>query len=484
MLKHTAKKLHKALISPRSAHPDQQRREYLFNVLIGFFAAAAAVASLSSGINHLMGTNAHQTNSVPVTLGFLGVSLALWWLSRRGYYRVGATALIALVWLAGLQLAITWSIELPMAQLLGVLGIILAGITISSRAALVVTGATSISTLMIGYLQVSGKLSVDTTWLTKPLELSDAVGLVVIYVIIGAITWLSNREIDALLRRAWRSEKALAKERDQLEVIVARRTKQLERIQLERVVQLQHLAEYGQISASLIHDLATPVTAASLSLEQAKGQTTDSMVGQVAISIKHIQDYIASARNQITGTTKKQVFNPGDEIAEIMGLLKHQARMAGVALSLQTQATARIYGDAATFGRIIANMIINALQAFGANTKAHKRPEIIVTINVVATELVVTIKDFGTGIKPADINHIFNDYYSTKKHIGRGLGLGLAGAKRVIEQEFGGHITVSSTPKAGTIFTIGIPIHETTSSKQYRRRPQVSAGKSGRKRQA
>jgi signal transduction histidine kinase len=66
----------------------------------------------------------------------------------------------------------------------------------------------------------------------------------------------------------------------------------------------------------------------------------------------------------------------------------------------------------------------------------------------------VTISDTGPGI-PLDVQRrIFEPFFTTKA---RGTGLGLAVARRVIE-EHGGTIEVTSEPRKGTTFTIQLPL--------------------------
>lgn len=459
----------KRFIRPRSTHPDDQRREYIFNVLIALFTFAAAMTTVSSGLTHLLGANAHNTNSVPTTMGFLLFTSGLWWLSRRGHYKIGAYILTALVLFAGLQLAAAWSVELPMAQLLNVLVIIVAGIVISSRAALVVTALVSMSTIALTYVEVDHLMAVDTSWLTKRLEFSDAIGLVVIYAIVGAVSWLANNEIDNLLRRAWRSEKALAKERDKLEVTVTKRTQQLKETQLEKTLELQHFAEFGRVSASLIHDLASPLTAASLNLEQAGDKQSSGLLHEAMTSLGHIEAYISSARKQIQGTSKPARFRASAAAAEVFALLQHQSRAANVRLELTTTSKDTIFGDQVAFHRLLANLVINAIQSYSAN-----KPQVDRVVQIILRpdnkQLVIHVQDFGTGIRAKDLPHIFEDFYSTKDRIGRGLGIGLANAKRTVEKDFKGTITVSSAPKLGTTFTIGIPLYERKNTTKHPKR--------------
>jgi signal transduction histidine kinase len=66
----------------------------------------------------------------------------------------------------------------------------------------------------------------------------------------------------------------------------------------------------------------------------------------------------------------------------------------------------------------------------------------------------VTVADTGSGIPPERLAAIFDDFVTTKK---RGLGLGLAITKRIVEQ-LGGTISVSSELGKGTTFTMRFPV--------------------------
>lgn len=469
------------LIKPRSSHPDDQRREYIFTVLIVIICAAAALSLVSSSINHLLGNAPKGANSIPITAAFLLICLCSWWRARKGHYKVGAFLVVFLVWLASLQLTLAWSFELPMAQLVAVLAIAIAGVLLSSRAAVVVTLVTATTTLILGYLQVHSLVAANSSWMTGSLEYSDAIGQAVVFAIIGGVLWLSNKEIDSLLRRAWRSEAALAKERDELEITVAKRTQELERIQLERVLELQNLAEFGRVSASLLHDLANPVTSAALTVEQAGEQRNPELLDQAMVSIAHIERYIATARKQLQGREEKQSFQAGQEISEVVELLQHQAQLAKVGMSITIAVDSTVRGHVVAYHRVMANLIMNAIQSYDGK-QHNKHNQVLITVGQSNNHAVITVQDHGVGIATADLPHIFDDYFSTKKSVGRGLGLGLSNAKRVIEADFGGSIIAQSALKSGTLFTIEIPLHEATHTTKHSGRRNISGKSAAAKR--
>jgi signal transduction histidine kinase len=71
-------------------------------------------------------------------------------------------------------------------------------------------------------------------------------------------------------------------------------------------------------------------------------------------------------------------------------------------------------------------------------------------------EVEITVTDTGSGISPDRLPRIFDDFVTTKR---RGLGLGLAISKRIVEQ-LEGSITVESEVGRGTSFTLRFPARD------------------------
>ena len=99
---------------------------------------------------------------------------------------------------------------------------------------------------------------------------------------------------------------------------------------------------------------------------------------------------------------------------------------------------------------VLENLIKNAVDAM------EGRGDIRVKLSKDAQKAVIDVTDTGKGISRKNIKNVFNPGFTTKK---RGWGLGLTLAKRIVEEYHGGKIFVkSSTPGAGTTFTVEIPL--------------------------
>jgi signal transduction histidine kinase len=101
------------------------------------------------------------------------------------------------------------------------------------------------------------------------------------------------------------------------------------------------------------------------------------------------------------------------------------------------------------------NVLGNAREAVaGAAREEDGLPAVELTAaRIDRTRALVTVRDRGTGIAPADLAHVFEPYFTTKR---TGTGLGLAIAKNIVEA-LGGSLEISSVPGTVTEVRLFIP---------------------------
>jgi signal transduction histidine kinase len=110
--------------------------------------------------------------------------------------------------------------------------------------------------------------------------------------------------------------------------------------------------------------------------------------------------------------------------------------------------------DAARIGRVLNNLVSNALRFTPAGGA------VVVQARRDGSRVVVSISDTGEGIDPADLPHVFDQFYRGEKSRSRatgGAGLGLAIAQGIVKAH-GGEISADSQPGQGTSFTLSIKI--------------------------
>ena len=115
-------------------------------------------------------------------------------------------------------------------------------------------------------------------------------------------------------------------------------------------------------------------------------------------------------------------------------------------------------------GRVFLNLVGNACSAMdekrrmdGQDHSSYK-PTLWLKTERTGTEVVIRIRDNGTGIPPDSMDKVFNPFYTTKPS-GTGVGLGLSFCSDVIRQH-GGSITAESEPGEFTEMTVTLPLPE------------------------
>jgi signal transduction histidine kinase len=229
----------------------------------------------------------------------------------------------------------------------------------------------------------------------------------------------------------------------------------------DRLVELQEdvrkqerQAMFGRIAAGLVHDLSHPIqnigNSCKLILKMFEDveyrETFKRTVERELVVVKRVLDDLRNIARPIP--LERFPVDINRSVAEVVESMQQHSETAGVTLRAELSPdTAFIDGDLFALGRVYRNLIINAIQATA--------PGGLVVVASEANERRVQIRvyDTGCGIPPDRVSAIFEDFVTTKR---RGLGLGLAISKKIVEQ-LGGQITVASEVGKGTTFVLDFP---------------------------
>jgi signal transduction histidine kinase len=431
---------------------DKQRRIYILNaILIGSIVMLVILDSViffysvQEGFpNRELSFGAFST--LPVFFTFLYL------LSRRGFSTIASHLLIAAYLVSASYAAYHWGATMQIVLLAYALVIVIATILHGTKFGFLVTGLIAAYIIPLWYAQYHGTI---TTQIQK-MRIMDALIFSVIYGLIMVVAWLYNREIERSIRRAKNSEQALEKERNQLEIKIAERTDELRQAQWEKMQQLNRLAELGQLSYGLLHDLLNLLNALSLRTD---GETSQS-VASAFNTTTQIESFMQAVRKQISGVDARETFSLIQGINHVIQLVNYQANKESVRIAFHNdQRTDITHFDAPfKFQEIVVNLLLNAIESFEDLPYGDcRKRRVAITIEKRDNVATLRVRDNGCGMTPEIRAKIFEPFFTTKK-ASKGIGVGLATIKKIIEHDLSGIITVESEPGRGSTFTVVFPI--------------------------
>jgi signal transduction histidine kinase len=223
----------------------------------------------------------------------------------------------------------------------------------------------------------------------------------------------------------------------------------------EDVRKKERQAMFGRIAVGLVHDLSHPIQNIGNSCKLIVKMFDDHeyresfkrTVERELAQVKRVLDDLRNVARPLP--LEKFPLDVNKALTELMESMQTTAESAGLTLEAELVfGPLWIEGDLFALNRVYRNLITNAFQA------TPPRGRIAVRTLRQNDQAVIEIADTGTGIPPERLDSIFDDFVTTKR---RGLGLGLAISKKVVEQ-LGGTISVASQVGVGSTFTLRFPL--------------------------
>ena len=101
--------------------------------------------------------------------------------------------------------------------------------------------------------------------------------------------------------------------------------------------------------------------------------------------------------------------------------------------------------------QVIVNLVHNAADVLQGTAD----PRIEISCRLEGDDVVIKVRDSGTGVPEAHMGQIFEPFFTTKP-IGQGTGLGLYVSYGLIKEQ-NGDLTVANHPDGGAVFTVRVP---------------------------
>ena len=220
------------------------------------------------------------------------------------------------------------------------------------------------------------------------------------------------------------------------------------------------LAHVGALAAGLAHEIRNPLNVLSMNLQMleeeiASGAATDG--GDARTYLTALQGEIRRLSNLVNNfLSYARPTQPRFETKDLNRILREiclfvKPEFEVRSLTLRQDLTPYLPPvdlDEALLRQAVMNILINATQVLKPGGKVTVQSRV-----GPQGEAIVAIEDDGPGIRPEDLEKIFEVFYSTR---GGGTGLGLAIVSRVMEAH-GGSIRVESEPGKGARFILTLP---------------------------
>jgi PAS domain S-box-containing protein len=221
----------------------------------------------------------------------------------------------------------------------------------------------------------------------------------------------------------------------------------------ERLVKAERLASIGELAGQIGHDLRNPLTGIKSGVYFLK-MKGDRLTDADSKKMLEIIDNAVEDSNRIISS----LVDYASDLHLEVSMCTPKSLLSGALLKVQIPNRIEVldhlldkpefFADASKIENVFARIIVNAVEAMPEKG--------ILEIRSIqkGSNVEITFADSGIGISTSILAKIFSPLTTTKA---KGMGLGLAICKRIVDAH-GGKIAVESTVGKGTTFAITLPI--------------------------
>jgi signal transduction histidine kinase len=218
--------------------------------------------------------------------------------------------------------------------------------------------------------------------------------------------------------------------------------------------------------ASVSHELRTPVTAVKAAARMLAagllGPTTVEQRDYIGIIARN-SDRLHSLIDDLLDLAEAQAgalrFAPAPTdvtklVDEVVAGIRPLAAQSGITLLSHVEPALFVHTDGSRLAQVLLNLLSNAVKF------TPRGGEVVVDASSRERDVFFRVRDTGPGISAADQSRLFSKFFRAGRvntRPGSGTGLGLALAKRIVEDGLKGTIWVESKVGEGSSFCVSIP---------------------------
>jgi C4-dicarboxylate-specific signal transduction histidine kinase len=307
----------------------------------------------------------------------------------------------------------------------------------------------------------------------------------------AALLYLAQFSFPALLsswfvKKRKDAEQALKEARDHLDLKVQQRTAELREanLQLQSEIAERQRAEeafhktqanlahvtrvmtMSELATSIAHEVNQPLAAIVttgdacarwLTLDPPNLVRARESVARIISEGSRASEVVKRIRGLSKKTTfQKLILHLNELIHEVIALL--DVELAKNKIRVRTEldpGLPSVLGDRVQLQQVVLNLIVNGIEAM---SELADRPRALSVKSQKAgpDRVQVSIQDWGCGIEPDQVEHLFEAFFTTKPG---GIGMGLSISRTIVESH-GGRLWATANPSGGATFHFELPIAE------------------------
>ena len=228
----------------------------------------------------------------------------------------------------------------------------------------------------------------------------------------------------------------------------------------EQLRQAQKLAAMGTMSAMLLHELNNLLTPLVSYAQYASTKDDRELMRKALLKAVEQAEKVSGMSDRILNMATSQ--DPGVAPTSVRAVVDEAVACVGralakdsIALAIDIDPELKVLANAHQLQQVVYNLVLNARQAM-----LGKGGRLSIAAQDEGPKVRLSVADTGVGIRSEHLARIFEPFFTTKRSADRadrrGIGLGLAVCKDIIE-EHGGTIEVASGANAGATFVISLP---------------------------
>ena len=249
------------------------------------------------------------------------------------------------------------------------------------------------------------------------------------------------------------------------------------------LIERERLASLGQMVGGIAHNLKTPIFSISGGLEGLSdlikefdesiedSNVTEQDMHEIANDMKvwidklkghtsYMSDVITAVKGQAVNLSKEQGvdFTVKELFQHIKILMQHEIKhtLSTLNITNNTPDDIFIHGSINSLVQVINNLISNSIQSYNSSSNKEKIINLSSEFDEEKKEILILVKDFGSGLPENVRNKLFKEMITTKGKDGTGLGLFMSYSN--IKAHFKGDLTFETEIDKGTTFFIKIPV--------------------------